>query len=233
MDYPEDRTIVVHGGVDLSRYQPSSALPDPARRDRWRIAPDEIAILYAGAVVPEKGLVELLRALHRVRNAHADLRWRLLIAGDAGLWRTIEAGPGNDVYTSRARELSRGLPIAWLGVIPEHDMPELYAAVDLVTCPSIWDDPFPTVNLEAMAASRPVVASRVGGVPEAVQDGTTGLLVPPGDDAALADALASLIADPEQRRRLGDAGRSASRKFTIAAAARRLEDLYREALECA
>jgi glycosyltransferase involved in cell wall biosynthesis len=125
------------------------------------------------------------------------------------------------------------LPLAWLGVIPENEMPGLYAAVDVVTCPSIWDDPFPTVNLEAMAASRPVVASRVGGVPEAVQDGTTGLLVPPGDDAALADALATLIANPEHRHRLGEAGRAASRTFSIAAAARGLEDLYREALECA
>jgi glycosyltransferase involved in cell wall biosynthesis len=83
-----------------------------------------------------------------------------------------------------------------------------------------------------MAAGKPVVASRVGGVPEAVQDGTTGLLVPPGDVAALGEALATLIANPEHRRRLGEAGRATSRIFTSAAAARRLDDLYREALEC-
>jgi glycosyltransferase involved in cell wall biosynthesis len=237
VDYPADRTIVVHGGVDLCRFQIASPELSPSERLKWGINPGETAILYPGAVVPEKGLVELLCALHRLRSTEPELAWRLLIAGDAELWRTIEsadgARPGPDAYTARARELSRGLPVSWLGVVPEQAMPGLYAAVDLVTCPSVWEDPFPTVNLEAMAAGKPVVASRVGGVPEAVDDGITGVLVEPGDDVALAAALSALIADPVRRRQLGEAGRARSGRFTSAAAAARLDELYQEALQCA
>jgi D-inositol-3-phosphate glycosyltransferase len=234
VDYPADRTVVIHGGVDLHRYDAYDTDASRRQRQLWGIEPDETAILFAGAVVPEKGLVELLRGLQRVRNQYPDARWRLLIAGDAGLWRTIESADDDapDAYTSRARELSRGLPVAWLGVVPQEEMAGLYAAVDIVACPSIWDDPFPTVNVEAMAAGKPVIASRVGGVPEAVEDGATGILVDPGDDAALGAALGALITDSHRRRALGDAGRARSRLFTSTAAAARLESLYRETLEC-
>jgi glycosyltransferase involved in cell wall biosynthesis len=234
VEYPSERAVVVHGGIDLRDYQRFGSAPNAAERRRWGIAPDETAILYAGAVVAEKGLVELLSALQRLRGSGSEPRWRLLIAGDAGLWRTIDASPpdGRDAYTARALVMSRGLPVSWLGVVAHEDMPGLYAAADIVTCPSTWDDPFPTVNIEAMAAGRPVVASRVGGVPEAVQDGTTGLLVRAGDDTELCAALASLVDDPARRRRLGDAGRARSELFTSAAAAARLEALYREVLEC-
>jgi glycosyltransferase involved in cell wall biosynthesis len=234
-DYPADRAVVVHGGINVDRFQDFSATVDSMKRQDWGIAADETAILYAGAIVPEKGVVELLEALHRLRAQQPDLRWRLLIAGDATLWRTIDAGPsgGPDPYTARAVELSRALPVTWLGVISEERMPALYAATDLVACPSVWDDPFPTVNVEAMAAGKPVVAARVGGVPEAVVDGTTGILVQPGRSDELASALAALIGDPDRRRALGEAARTRSKLFTSSAAAERLDALYREVLECA
>jgi glycosyltransferase involved in cell wall biosynthesis len=231
-DYPAERAVVVHGGINVDRFHESTAT---VKRQDWGIAPDETAILYAGAIVPEKGVVELLEALQRLRAQRPELRWRLLIAGDATLWRTIDSRPaaGPDTYTARALELSRGLPVSWLGVISEERMPALYAAIDLVACPSVWEDPFPTVNVEAMAAGKPVVAARVGGVPEAVLDGATGILVQPGHSDQLASALGALIGDPDRRRALGEAARTRSKLFTSSAAAQRLDALYREVLECA
>ena len=92
----------------------------------------------------------------------------------------------------------------------------------------------PYTLLEAMAFGTPVIASRVGGLAEVVQDGTTGLLVTPGDASDLADALRRLIADPSLRKRLGDAAQGAQRaKFTLEAMADRYIDVYREVLTAA
>jgi glycosyltransferase involved in cell wall biosynthesis len=100
------------------------------------------------------------------------------------------------------------------------------AALDVLALPSFHEG-FPNAVLEAMAAGLPVVASAVGGVPEQVLDGQTGLLVPPGDDAALARALARLFSDPPWAARLGCAGRDrVARQFTLQAMASRTEALY-------
>ncbi|MBV9359033.1 MAG: glycosyltransferase family 4 protein, partial [Chloroflexi bacterium] len=182
LDLPAERVEVLHGGIDLRPYADIGPTPDVRSRQAWGIGADETALLFVGAVVPEKGLRELLQSLREVRRTRPELSWRLLIAGNAGLWATIDSAASQaDPYTEETRALSRDLPITWLGLVAHDDMPRLYGAVDAVVCPSIWDDPFPTINLEAMAAGRAVVGSRVGGVPEAVLDGVTGRLVPPRD----------------------------------------------------
>lgn len=110
------------------------------------------------------------------------------------------------------------------------EMPEMMAMLDLVTLTS-EEESFGRVLIEAMAASRPVVATRGGGVAEVVVDGETGLLVPMGDVERIASAMASLLADPGLRRAMGEAGRQrAIARFSIEAHARKVEDLYREIL---
>jgi glycosyltransferase involved in cell wall biosynthesis len=94
---------------------------------------------------------------------------------------------------------------------PRDDMPDLMAACDVVVLPS-RAEALPTALMEAAAAGRPVVATRVGGVPEVVEDGRTGLLVPAGDPHALARALASVLADPVRAAALGDAARALARQ---------------------
>jgi D-inositol-3-phosphate glycosyltransferase len=227
-----ERALVVHGGIELDAYADASPAERAATRQALGVEPGEVALLFAGAIVPEKGLAELLAGLHQVRSLFPEQRWRLLVAGDADLWRTIEGAtrPGPDPYTRRCHQLAEGLPVTWLGVVSHDAMPGLYGAVDIVLCPSTWDDPFPTVNLEAMAAGRPIIASRVGGVPEAVLDGETGILVPRGDPDALRAALAQLIAEPATRQRLGLAGCQRAQGFTSAAVAQRLDALYGEIL---
>jgi glycosyltransferase involved in cell wall biosynthesis len=97
--------------------------------------------------------------------------------------------------------------------------------------PSVWSDPCPTVVLEAMAAGRPVVGAASGGIIDMVVDGSTGLLVPPGDSAALAGALAALLSQPETARAFGIAGRRRAREFTVSAVVPRIEQMYRDAIE--
>jgi glycogen synthase len=95
-----------------------------------------------------------------------------------------------------------------------------------VIVPSIWDDPCPTVVLEAMAAGRPVIASATGGIVDMVVDKVTGLLVAPGDASALAQAISSVLRDPQAAQAFGAAGRDRAREFTVSAVVERVERLY-------
>jgi glycosyltransferase involved in cell wall biosynthesis len=227
--FPAERVAVVHNGVDLRPCAAARTADREAERRRRGIAPDEVVLLYVGAVVPEKGLLHLLRALALVRPAHPC---RLAVAGGAALWPTTDDPYPDemDAYTQAVRAAGKDLPVTWLGVVPQDQMPAVYALADVFICPSVWEEPFGTVNVEAMAAGAPVVASRVGGVPEAVAEGETGLLVPPADEEALAGALATLVDDPDRRRRMGAAGRVRAGAFTWERAAERLDTLYREVL---
>jgi len=221
-----DRVVTVWNGVDLDAFQGDVS---PEARARYGLRTDELMILFAGAVVPEKGLAHLLRALALLRDVPP---WRLVVAGGASLWPTLDdPHPADDsAYAREVRALGADLPVSWLGNVPQATMPGLFVLADMFVCPSVWDDPFPTVNVEAMAGGTPIVASRVGGIPEAIEDGVTGALVPPGDPAPLADALRGLLTDPDRRRRQGIAARARAEHFSWDAAALRLDEAYRRLL---
>jgi glycosyltransferase involved in cell wall biosynthesis len=117
----------------------------------------------------------------------------------------VGGGERRDHLLDQVRRLGLDSAVRLLG--PRVDVEQLLAASDLFVCPSVWDEALGFVNLEAMAAGLPVVATRMGGIPEAVRDGETGLLVPPRDAAALAAAVKSLLDDPGRREAMGRAGR--------------------------
>lgn len=158
-------------------------------------------VLAIGRHVPQKGFDVLLRAL-------ADLRDRgqpcdLILAGD---------GPEHPALRALADDL-RLTKVLFVGRVDHARAMSLFAGCTVFVLPS-RHEPFGIVNLEAMAHARPIVASRVGGVPEIVADDENGLLVPPGDSPALADALGRLLADEGLRQRLGHAGRERAAGFT-------------------
>ena len=151
-------------------------------------------VAAVGRLVPQKGFDVLLEAFARLDAPEVDL----LIAGDGPERRRLEA---------LRERLGLGARVHLLGVMDRATVASLYRGARLVACTSRWEG-LPLVCLEAMASGRAVVASRVDGIPDAVGDGETGLLVPPEDPLALADALGALLEDGPRRERLGARARA-------------------------
>jgi len=174
----------IYNGIDVSRFQSRS----PRRTKAGSI------LLSVVNLVPWKGMQVLLRALPAVR----DPTVRLMIAGD---------GPEEKVLRELSRSLGLESRVSFLGL--RDDVPELLNRADVVVHPAIYGEPFGLAIAEAMAAGRPVIASRVGGIPELIQHERTGLLVTPGDVEALARAIDTLNENPEYRLQLAAAARRA------------------------
>ncbi|GAB4506124.1 MAG: hypothetical protein Kow00123_02620 [Anaerolineales bacterium] len=186
-------------------------------------APEPRTILFAGVVSPRKAVYELVQAVARVRRSLPDVRLR--IAGDMR--------PFPD-YVARIRQLvaEQGLEenVRFLGPLPESDILAEYARAAALALPS-WQETLPAAVAQAMAAGVPVVATAVGGVPDVVQDGQTGLLVRPGDVAGLADALLRALTDAPLAKSVADAARAyAEANFRSAGVAQRVLDVYADVL---
>jgi glycosyltransferase involved in cell wall biosynthesis len=228
-DIDPGRTFVVHNGA-------SPVTLNEGDRQRIRTQLDlveqDVVLLYAGAIVPEKGLAHLVKALDRINGQCPRLK--LLIAGGSRLWGTPDTIGAADSYEAQVRDSAVSLKphIRFLGLVPRTQMPALYTAADMVCVPSVWPDPHPTVVCEAMAAGRPVIGSAVGGITETIKHGKSGYLVPPGDEEALAAAITKLCANKDLRRKLGQTGqKSAQVAFSWQISARRLGMIYAALLE--
>jgi glycosyltransferase involved in cell wall biosynthesis len=211
---PGDRLHVIPNGVDLERFNQADF---GARRTDIRRAlgfrPDQQLVLMPAALREGKGHSVLLDSLPALRARVPSAR--VLLVGGGELEVSLRL---------RARQHSNG--VVFLG--PRQDMPELLAACDLVVLPS-WAEALPTVLIEAAAAGRPVVASRVGGATEVVEDGRTGFLVPSGNVAALVEAMTSLLTDRERARTFGEtARRLAYERFTLDLQIQRTLSLWSE-----
>jgi glycosyltransferase involved in cell wall biosynthesis len=166
-------------------------------------------ILFVGTLSRHKGLHALLEAYAR-----------------------LEKSPPLVLIGARHKTTPENLPTGTV-MVSESSHEEVMAAwrhCGIAVVPSLWPEPFGLVAVEAMASGRPVVASDMGGLSEIVENGVTGLLVPPGDPAALATAMKRLIDDPKLAADLGAAGRERARMFMATTFADRLERVYGEVL---
>jgi alpha-maltose-1-phosphate synthase len=219
------RVHVVHNGIDTAFYH-----PDPAR-DAVRAAgvdPDRPSVVFVGRITRQKGLGHLVAAAHDIdRDAQIVLC--------AGAPDTPEIAAETEAAVA---ELAAARPgVVWVrGMLPTASVRQLLSAASVFVCPSVYE-PLGIVNLEAMACGTAVVASDVGGIPEVVDDGRTGLLVHYDDQAVeefrggLAAAVNALLADPARAAAMGAAGRErAERAFSWQQAAARTVEVYRGAV---
>jgi glycogen synthase len=184
-----ERVVVIHNGVDADAFRRTEAREVLARHQVR-----EPYVLFVGRISEQKGIFQLLEAA----RALPDEVSLVLCA----------SSPDTSELAARLQAAVAGRPrVQWINaMLPVSEVVQLYSHAAVFACPSIYE-PFGLINLEAMACGTPVVASRVGGIPEVVVDGETGWLVPPGDPAALAEALRVSLADPTRARRMGEAGR--------------------------
>jgi glycosyltransferase involved in cell wall biosynthesis len=210
-----ERTRTVPYGVDATAFGKSAAA---GTRERLGVPAGARLVLAVGRLVEKKGLGTLVEAAAGISGAH------VVIAG---------AGDLREPLQRRIEELRA--PVSLVGALDRDAVAAAMAAADVVAVPSVVDaagnvDGLPNTVMEAMAAGRALVASRVAGIPDVVTDGTNGLLVPPGDAAALRAALCRLITDDGLRARLGEAARTAAiRRHGWDMAGRRFEECYAEA----
>lgn len=211
---PPARTTVIYGGADPERFA-----PDPsARRD---------GVLFVGRLTPHKGVDRLIRAL-----PHGA---RLRIAGSDG----HDPHPPERDYPQLLRRLAAGEDVEFLGPVSDADLPALYRQASVLVLPSVErtcygrtiavSELLGLVVLEAMASGTPVIASRLGGLPEIIEHGETGFLVTPGDEAELRERIHQVLTDRTLAARLGAAARaSVVERFTWRACAERCLAAYAE-----
>jgi len=215
---PAPRIRVVYSGHDVDRF--AMGAPDARARIRreLEIGKDAPLIALLGRVVTrQKGQDLMIRLMPELRRRRPDAV--LLIVGD-----------GPDLEACRRSATEHGVAAAVRFVGHRSDVPDLLAAVDLVVVPSLVDEGFPFVALEASAAGRPVVAFGSGGLPEVVLHGESGLIVSKGDGPSLAEAIVRILDDPALGRRLGERGRRHAAGFTVARNVETLTELFHEVL---
>ena len=213
---PAERVRVIWNGAPLLEFAPVSR--DRAREVRATLGlPRDARVVGAiGRLNEQKGHRYLLEAAPAVLRAHPDARF--LIVGDGDLAEPL-------------RRQAQALGLADRLVFAGHrgNVPEMLGAIDVLCLPSLYEGT-PLALFEAMAAGKAIVASAVDGCAEVLVDGTTGLLVPPRDPAALSEAVVRALAEPGLLERLETAAREASRDYDIDTTVRRIESLYDEVL---
>jgi glycosyltransferase involved in cell wall biosynthesis len=216
----DDRAAVLYDAVELPTLW--TVAERQAERSRLGLPADRPVVALAGQVAEVKGIWEFVDAADRLRDTDA-----------------VFAVLGDDLKTGGAvraemegRVRDRGLADRFVFLGFRKDAPQVVQAFDIVAVPS-HVEPFGLSSLEAMAAARPVVASRVGGIPEVVADGRTGWLVPPREPRALAGAIRTLLLDPRQQAAFGAEGRKrADTVFSPLVHRRGLSHLYEQVTTC-
>ena len=209
-----ERVVVVHSGIELDRLAGATAA---GLREELGLPTEAPVVGHVGALTRAKGQRTLLEAVPLVLEAEPQARF--VIVGDGELGEALQA---------RARELDIAERVVFTGF--RSDVPRLLALFDVFCMPSLSEG-LCTSALEALALSKPVVASAVGGLPEIVRDGQTGLLVPPGDAKALAEALVRLLRDRQLAATLGQRGkRLVEAEFTADAMVEGTLRVYREVM---
>jgi glycosyltransferase involved in cell wall biosynthesis len=213
--FAPEKLRVIHNGVDTDKFQ-------RAKRDRERLFPGaenvKLVVLVGNMHTDVKGHPCLIAAAPAVLQESPNTRF--VFAGD---------GEARAVFEEQVAKSGRQHSFEFLG--PRSDIPDVLASCDIAVLPSKAEG-LPNAVLEYMAAGLPTIASRVGGTAELVEDGVTGLLVPPEDSKALSGALLRLLRDPALSRRIAASGQHrASENFSFERLIREVDELYTELLE--
>jgi glycosyltransferase involved in cell wall biosynthesis len=201
---PRNRFQMIYNGVDLSRIK-----TDPQRaldfRRRYSIPAERAIVTQVSWIIPEKGISDFLETARLVTQQNRNVQF--VLVGD---------GAYREQYTKDAAAMGIEDRLTWTGMVEDPFGEGVFAAADVVCQFSRWEEVFGWMIAEAMAHGKPVVATRVGGIPELITNGRSGFLVERSDTAAMSERILTLLADPALRARMGQAGReTVSDKFDL------------------
>jgi len=230
-----ERIRTIHNGIDLQQYRPT---PNPRTLAELGISTDLPFVLFVGRITRQKGIIHLVNAIR-----HITPGVQIVLCAGAPDTPAIGQEMAEAVAVARAATAN---PVIWIPeMLPKEKVIALYTHASIFVCPSVYE-PFGIINLEAMACETPVVATAVGGIPEVVAHGETGLLVPAETlDASeveprnpqqfardLADAVNTLLADPELRAKMARAARRrVEERFSWTSIARQTLDFYQHLVD--
>lgn len=215
------KLAVIYDGIDAKGYGETIGFPLQSMQERLDLPLDSAWVIgTVGSLTWRKGVDIFLQAAARVLQQ--DGSGAFVIAGSGMLEEELKR---------LSRQVGVNAKVRFLGHISENEMARLYRVLDIFALAS-FNEPYGMVLLEAMACGKPVVATKVGGIPEIVVDSETGLLVPPKDPEALSEAMLTLLRNPDLCRRMGDAGRRrVKQNFTWDRTMAQLQGLYAELLQ--
>jgi glycosyltransferase involved in cell wall biosynthesis len=201
---PKSRYQMIYNGVDLSRVKTDPLLATKFR-ERYSIPAERAIVTQVSWMIPEKGIADFLETARLVLEQNRNVQF--VLVGD---------GTNRAQYALDAAALGLGDRITWTGMIDDPFGQGVFQAADVVCQFSRWEEVFGWMIAEAMAHGKPVVATRVGGIPELISDDVNGYLVGRGDARAMSDRILKLLSDPDLRERLGASGREVvARKFDL------------------
>jgi glycosyltransferase involved in cell wall biosynthesis len=212
---PMNRFELIYNGVDLTRVTPNPRLGSEFRQ-RFGISENRTIVLQMSWLIPEKGISELLQVARNVISKTENVQF--VIVGE-GAYRTQ--------FVKQAHELGLGDSVTWTGMIQDPFGEGVLDAADIVCQLSQWEEIFGWMIAEAMAYGKPIIATRVGGIPELVHDSISGFLVERGDIDGTAETIIQLLANPVLRRQMGAVGAQMAReKFELRKNVEKLVELY-------
>jgi glycosyltransferase involved in cell wall biosynthesis len=201
---PRNRFQMIYNGVDLSRVKTDSQRAIGFRR-RYSIPAERAIVTQVSWIIPEKGISDFLETARLVTQQNRNVQFVL-----------VGEGAYREQYMKDAAALGIEDRVTWTGMVEDPFGEGVFAAADVVCQFSRWEEVFGWMIAEAMAHGKPVVATRVGGIPELITNGGSGFLVERSDTAAMSERILTLLADPALRARMGQAGReTVSDKFDL------------------
>lgn len=225
--FQPDKIVTIRNGIDIDRFK--LATPDSGIRAEFSIEPDAPLVVMLSRLNPQKGVDDYLKAAALVCRRHPRARF-LLVGGKFRSFQRIITP--DDAYHARLKRLSERLGMSRNIIFAgrRSDVAEILSDATLSVLPS-YSEGIPNSLVESMAAGLPVVATRVGGIPELVRDGKDGYLVPPREPRLLADRIDSLLTDTALARRFGESGRlRVTQSFSLQRMIRDTEELYLDQL---
>lgn len=212
---PRRRFEMIYNGVDLSRVKCEAGRAQ-AFRQRYAIPAERSIVTQVSWIIPEKGIADFLETARLVLQRNRNVQF--VLVGDGAL---------RPEFMQAADSIGIGNHLTWTGMVEDPFGEGVFEAADVVCQFSRWEEVFGWMIAEAMAHGKPVVATRVGGIPELIDEGESGFLVDRGDTRAMAERVMRLLSDAELRQRLGAKGQeSVQQRFSLKENVSKLIDCY-------